>query len=133
LHLIEDVVAGKVLDAEDDIAAQRPEMGGERRKSGSGKVFEIGNGRCRETGKAAGRHPVGLLAGDEAGAGLFRHGLNRGEAGHTAGCQGEKNQTQENAAQKPGIGLNCLTHPATPIKLRQPNQLVIHANGALVN
>jgi hypothetical protein len=59
-------------------------------------------------------------------------GLSVIEAGHAAGDQGKQNQTHKNAAQELGIGLYCVTHPETPVKLRQKNQSAIHPNRATV-
>ena len=47
-----------------------------------------------------------LLAEDHAVADRFGHRLDGGEARHAAGDQRQKNQTEKNAAQKPGVRLN---------------------------
>jgi hypothetical protein len=52
-----------------------------------------------------------LLAEHQASAGgVAGHGLHGRKARHPAGHQRQKNETQENAAEKFGIRLNSRTH-----------------------
>ena len=45
----------------------------------------------------------------------FGHGLNRGEAGHAAGDERQKDEAEKHTAQKLGIGLNGTTHFEIPL------------------